>query len=150
MAEANRVLVARGAGTLKTIQFWRLAWEALEADARPRRFMFATLDPRGRQLFVAGAREFREIVMVGPQKDYMESDSWKGLTQWAEDDPLPGGSYLMDWRASPAEPALERLRPFIRRREQVVAEWGPEVDLIVMGTIGAERPRRTLTSLVFG
>lgn len=150
MADSDRVLVARGVGTVKTIQFWRLAWLALEQDARPRRFMFASLDPRGRELFVAGAREFREIVMVGPRTDYMDSDSWNGDTDWAREDPLPGGSYLMDYRESPTAPVLERLRPFLRRRERIVAEWGSEVDLIAMSTTGAERPRRTLTSLVFG
>jgi hypothetical protein len=150
MAQDDRVLVARGVGTVKTIQFWRLAWEALAADTRARRFMIATLGGRGRHVFVASAQEFREVVMVGPRADYMESDSWKGTTRWAEDDPWPGGSYLMDYRASPVEPVLERLRPFVRRREQVVAEWGPEVDLVVMSSIGAERPRRTITSLALG
>jgi hypothetical protein len=135
---------------VKTIQFWRLAWEALKADPRPRRYMFATLDGRGREVFVADAIEFREAVMVGPRKDYMESPSWKGDTAWAQDDPFPGGSYLMDYRTSPDGPVIERFRPFVRRREQVAAEWGAEVDVIIMGTIGAERPRRMLTSLAFG
>jgi hypothetical protein len=150
MTDSMHALVARGLGTVKTIQFWRLAWEALEQDPRARRFVFAPLDVRARHVFVATAEEFRDVVMVGPRADYMRSASWKGETRWAEEDPLPGGSYLMDYRDSAESPVLERLRPFIRRREQVVAEWGSEVDLIVMGTIGAERPRRTLASLAFG
>lgn len=150
MTERERVLVARGAGTVKTIQFWRLAWEALERDPRPRRFVFAPVDPRSRRIFVATVEQFRAVVMVGPRADYMESDSWKGSTDWAREDPLPGGSYLMDWRAAPNGPIVERFRPFVRARDHVAAEWGPEVDLIEMGTTGAEGPRRTLTSLVFG
>jgi hypothetical protein len=61
--------------------------------------MFATLGGRDRHVFAASAPEFREIVMVGPRADYMESDSWRGATRWAEDDPWPGGRYHLDDRA---------------------------------------------------
>ncbi len=149
MTQAERVLLARGAGTVKTIQFWRLAWEALERDTRDRRYLFAPLDKRGMQVFVARADEFRDVVMRGPQADYMQSASWRGETRWAEDDTLPGGSYLLDWRPTAHGSALPRFRSFIRRRVEVVREWGPEVDVIDMGTTGAEPIRRTLTSLLF-